>query len=356
MKKIVLLLFLFSFSSTSLLIAQDDVNFLAGERAYNNGSYKLAADYYSRYIKSFEAKLPDYLSKIHSYDTSTAYEKSSLFPGFSVNHEWAVGYYKLGMANLNNNEFTQAGKDFDVAVEIDSQFPEALLQKGLSIKGKGKNEACKYISKARWLSDTMKAAKAAYRDNFCWMCGIEYFSKGKTEVDLKQFDEGLQNLNQAISYCRDSANYYAYRGIAYEGLGKLDSAIDDYTLSIKMDSTNYMGYYRRALTYEQKQKYKEAFNDLTKVLIRNPKFADAYMHQAADCENLGMVESALYDYQQLIHLKPSEGISWFKLGLRKKKMGEDACDYFQKAADLGCDEAQSYADDCKKAAARKAMK
>ncbi len=354
MKKIFLLLFLLN--SVISLKAQDDVNFLAGERAYNNGSFKLAAEYYTRYIKTFEAKLPEYLSKIYSYDTCTAFEKSSLYPNFSVNHEWAVGYYKLGMANMNNSEFVQAGKDFDVAVQIDSQYPEALLQKGIMMKGKGKNEACRYISKARRLSDTMKAAKLAYRDNFCWMCGIEYFAKGKTEVDLKQFAEGLQNLNQAILYCHDSANYYTYRGIAYEGLGKLDSAIDDYTLSIKMDSLNYMGYYRRALTYEQKQKYKEAMNDLTKVIVRNPKFADAYLHQAADCENLGMVESALYDYQQLIHLKPSEGIAWFKLGLRKKKMGEDACDYFQKAADLGCDDAQSYADDCKKAADRKAMK
>ena len=31
----------------TLLKAQDDVNFLAGERAYSAGNYKLAADYYS---------------------------------------------------------------------------------------------------------------------------------------------------------------------------------------------------------------------------------------------------------------------------------------------------------------------
>ncbi len=356
MKKALLPLLLFIFNFCTNLQAQDDVNFLAGERAYNAGNYKLALDYYSRYTKTYEAKLPEYLSKVHSYDTSTGFEKSTLFPGFAINHEWAVGYYKQGMANLSSNDFVQAGKDFNVAIEIDSKYAEPYLQKGLLSKGKGKNEACIYISKARVLSDTMKAAKAAYRDNFCWMCGIEYFTKGKTEVDLKEFAEGLQNLNTAILFCHDSGNYYAYRGIAYEGLGKLDSAIADYSLSIKMDSNKYMGYYRRALTYEQAQKYKEAFADLTKVLLLNPKFGDAYMHQAADCENIGMPEAALYDYQQLLKYKPSEGVAWYKIGLHRKQNGQDACDYFQKAADLGNEDAQSYVDECQKAAAKKALK
>jgi tetratricopeptide (TPR) repeat protein len=117
-----------------------------------------------------------------------------------------------------------------------------------------------------------------------------------------------------------------------------------------------MGYYRRALTFEQVQKYQDAFNDLAKELAINPKYADAYLHQAMDCENLSMSAAALYDYQQVMKLKPTEGIAWYKIGLNRVKNGLDACDYFEKAVDLGCDDAQSYADDCKKAAARKALK
>ena len=356
MKKILLLFVVFALNFVGLLTAQDDADFLAGEKAYNAGKYSIAADNYSRYIKTFEDKVPAYLSKVHSYDTSNTYEKTALFPGFSINHDWAVGYYKRGMANLNNSDFVQAAKDFDMSIDIDAKYAPPYLQKGLLLKGKGKSVACIYISKAHALSDTMKDAKREYSDNFCWMCGLEYFSKGKTEVNLKQFTEALQNLNMAITYCPDSGNYYAYRGIAYEGLGKLDSAITDYSFAIKLDSNSSMGYYRRALTYEQAQKYKEAFNDLTKALAINPKFANAYLHQATDCENLDMASAALYDYQQLLRLKPSEGIAWYKIGLNMQKNGQDACSYFEKAADLGCDDAQSYADDCKKAEARKALK
>ncbi len=356
MKKIILLLSLLLLNSLGLLMAQDDANFLAGEKSCELGSYKLATEHYSKYIKSFEPKLAAYLEKVKSYDTSSGAEQVSLFPGFSVRHDWAVGYYKRGMAYLNISEFVLAGKDFDMAIQIDSKYPEALLQKGLSVIGKGKNEACPYICRARLLSDTMKAAKKAYKENFCWMCGIEAYTKGKTEVDLRQYAEGLKNLNLAIFFCKDSGNYYAYRGIAYEGLGKIDSALADYSSAIKMDSTKFTGYYRRALTLESAKKFKEALADLNKVLSLNPKYADAYKHHAADCESLDMPEAALYDYQNLIKLKPSEGISWYKMGMRKKNMGEDACDYFQKAADLGYEDAQPLADDCQKAAARKALK
>jgi tetratricopeptide (TPR) repeat protein len=356
MRKLPFLFFLLILNSGVILKAQDDKNYLAGEKAYASGNYALALDNYSRYIKTFEDKVPEYLSKMHAYDTSSAFVKASMYSGFTANREWAVGYYKRGMANLKNNNVEPASNDFDMAIKIDAKYADPYLQKGLLLRSKGRNTACAYIGKAHWLDESNAAAKQAFSDNFCWMCGNEYFTKGKTEVELKQFSTGLQNLNLAITYCHDSANYYTYRGIAFEGLGKLDSAIADYAFAIKHDSGNYMAYYRRAMTYEQAQKYKEAFDDLNKAILISPKFANAYKHQAADCENLNMPQAALYDYQQLLRLAPNEGIAWYKIGLRKKELGQDACDYFQKALDLGIDDAQSYADDCAKEAARKALK
>lgn len=357
MKKLLSLLVFFTLSCAGLIKAQDDENFQSGEKAYDAGKYKEAVDFYNQYIKTFEGQVPDYLKKKHSYDTSNIYERTMLFSDFKTNNQWAVGYYKTGMANLKNSDFVQAEKDFDMSIAIDPKYGPPYYQKGLSIKPRDKKEACIYFSKALSLGDTVKPVKAEYRDDFCWTCGAEYFTKGKSEDGLKNFPEALKNLNMAIAYCHDSGSYYAYRGIAYEGLGKLDSAISDYSMGIKLDSTkNYEGYYHRALTYEKAQKYKEAFNDLTKAILINSKFVDAFLHQAQDCENLSMPDAAYYDYQQVIKLKPSIGLAWYKVGLRKKDNGEDACSYFEKAADLGCDDAQSYADDCKKAAAKKALK
>jgi tetratricopeptide (TPR) repeat protein len=356
MKKLLPLFVIFALTSTSMLKAQNDQNFMTAEQAYNMGKYELAVTDYGKYIKTFEDNIPEYLGKLHSYDTSSVFAKAGQYAGFSVHHDWAMAYYKRGITENRTNQYVQAQKDFDMAIQVDPKFAEPYFQRGLAMRESNKTASCQYINKALMLGDTSKLAKQIYNSGFCWMTGVDYAVKGKTEVQQKQYSEALKNFDIAISYCYDSASYYAYRGIAYEGLGKNDSALADYTTAIHVDSNDFMGYYRRALTYEKDQKYQEAFNDLTRVLLLNPRFADGYLHHAADCENLNMSSAALYDYQQVLRLKPTEGIAWYKVGLNKKENGQDACSYFEKAAELGCDDAQGYADDCKKAEARKALR
>jgi tetratricopeptide (TPR) repeat protein len=260
------------------------------------------------------------------------------------------------MANVNNRLSGPADKDFDMAIQIDAKFPDPYYQKGLLVKNENSDLSCKYINKALMLGDTSKAARQIYTTSFCSMTGISYAVKGKAEVMAKQYAEALKNFGVALSYCYDSASYYAYKGMAFEGLGKPDSALAEYTFAIHIDSNSYMGYYCRALTYEKAQKYEEAFKDLTRVLILNTKFAEAYIHHASDCENLNMADAALYDYQQVLHLKPNEGVAWFKIGLNRKENGLENCSYFEKALELGYDDAQPYVDDCKKEEARKNLK
>lgn len=355
MKKLLPLLVFFFFASAATF-AQSDENFLEGEQYYNSGDYAKAIDKYTQYIETFQDNVTEYVVKLRQYDTASAFVKASAFSGFTLHHDWAVAYYKRGMSNIRTGNYEQAGKDFDASIEIDPNFGSPYVQKGLSMRETNKDQSCKLLNKGLMLGDTSRVAKQVYNGNFCWMTGIDYASKGKTEIQTKQYAAALKNFNIAISYCYDSASYFAYRGMAYEGLGKNDSALADYTTAIKVDTNDYLGYYRRALTEEKAQKYQEAFDDLTKVLLLKPGFGDGYMHHAAVCENLNMDQAALYDYQQLIRLKPNEGIAWYKVGLNRKENGQEACSYFEKAVELGCDDAQSYADECKKEEARKALK
>jgi len=356
MKKILPLFILFILAAAGIVTAQTDANFMAGEQAFNAGNYIGAVDNYSKYIGTFQNGIPAYVTKLHSYDTATAYEKNTLFAGFVVHHDWAIACYKRGLANVKNRKTSEAERDFDMAIQIDSKFPDPYFEKGLLMKDENKDAACKYINKALMMGDTSKLAKQIYISNFCSMTGIDYAVKGKTEISTRQYAEALKNFDIALSYCYDSASYYAYKGIAYEELGKPDSALAEYAFAIHIDSNSYLGYYRRALAYEKAQKYDSAFKDLTRVLVLNPKFAEGYIHHASDCENLNMSDAALYDYQQILRLKPNEGVAWYKIGLNRKENGLEACSYFEKAVELGYEDAQSYADDCKKEEARKALK
>ncbi len=356
MKKILPLFLFFALGYAGMISAQSNGSFIAGEQAFSAGNYIGAVDNYSKYIGTFQNDIPAYVTKLHSYDTATAYEKSTLFPGFVVHHDWAIACYKRGLANVKNRKPADAERDFDMAIQIDSKFPEPYYEKGLLVKDENKDAGCKFINKALMMGDTSKAARQIYINNFCWMSGVSYAVKGKAEIAAKQFAEALKNFDIALSYCYDSASYYACKGIAFDELGNSDSALSEYTFAIHIDSNSYLGYYRRALTYEKVQKYDSAFKDLTRVLVLNPKFAEAYIHHASDCENLNMPDAALYDYQQIIRLKPNEGVAWYKIGVNRKGNGLEACSYFEKALELGYDDAQGYVDDCKKEEARKNLK
>jgi len=336
-------------------IAQDDIAMQIAEGSMMTQNYASAENNFSKYINSIHDKLPAYLQKVNTYDTASVFQKNFLFPNFTYEHKWAQAYCERGIARLNLKETDSARSDFSMAIKIDEKYAEAYYQLGAILKASGdKTNSCVYLAKAIHFNDTLKRAKDLYRDGFCWMCGSEYFKTGKTHVDLKEYAEGLKSLNYAVLICPDSADYYAYRGAAFDGLGKTDSALMDYTSALKLDSSSYQAYYRRALMYEAKQKYQEAFNDLTKVVSMNPAFVDAYRHRAEDCENMGKDASAQYDYKQVIRLKPSDGEAYYKVAVFMHNAGQDACEYFQKALDNGDDDAQGYIDDCKKAADKNA--
>ncbi|HSY75683.1 MAG TPA: tetratricopeptide repeat protein [Bacteroidia bacterium] len=334
-------------------IAQDDLAMQTAEGSLMAKSYTSAETNFTKYIKTFSDKMPAYLKKEAVYDTSSAFQKNFSFPDFKYEHKWAQAFCERGIARLGLGKKDSAGVDFETAIKIDHNYAEPYYQEGALMKEKGdKINSCIYMGRAIFLTDTLKRAKDIYTTNFCWMCGADYFKTGKMHVDLKEYKEGLTSLNMAVLICPDSASYIAYRGAAFDGLGKSDSALLDYSAALKLDSTNYLAYFHRAIAFEAKQRYQDAFTDLTKTISMNPTFADAYKHRAEDCENMEKEASAQYDYQQLIRLKPNDGEAYYKIALFKQKSGQDACDYFQKALDRGIDDAQGYVDDCKKAAAK----
>jgi tetratricopeptide (TPR) repeat protein len=356
MKKNVLFLALL-LSSFSISLSAQDATLKTAQGALMAKDYKSALTNFTTYIGSFQNELDAYLKKKFSYDTSNAFTKTTQFADFKINHTWATGFYGRGIANLNLEQKDDALKDFETAIKIDPSYAEAYYLAALLKKIKGdKTGSCMYIGKALTYNDTMKLARNAYRDNFCWMCGMEFYKKGKMELDLKEYPDALGDFRMAVTVSPDSGNYFGYMGMCFDGVGKLDSALLAFAKAIKLDSNSYSAYYYRGLVNEEKQKYQDAFNDLSKAIKIRPNSADAYMHRASVCENMDKESSAIYDYQQIIRIKPNNGDAYYKVALYREKLGQDACDYFQKALDNGVDDAQSYVDACRKAEEKKIHK
>lgn len=328
-----------------------DASLEAGNKALTTQNYKDAQSNFTTYISSFKGQIDAYYTQETGYDTSNLYTKTVKYANFKVHHDWASGYYGLGMSQLNQGQKDDALQSFETAIKIDHSYAEAYFQAGLLKKEKGdKTGSCIYIGKALCYNDTMKAARDVYSTSFCWMCGMEYYKKGKTSLDLKEYPDAITNLRMAVTICPDSGNYYSYLGMALSGAGKTDSAEDVMKSALKHDSTNYFVYYAQGVVYQNAKNLNDAFKSLSKAISLNPNALEAYIHRADVCEDQGNESSAVYDYNQIIRIKPNYGEAYYKIALYRQKLGQDACSYFKKAADFGVDDAQPYVDDCNKAA------
>ena len=290
-----------------------------------------------------------YLKIRKEYDNLSEFEKASLESAeiYAPRNDYAQPYYYRGLASAGLGKKEEAMQDFETAIYCDAKYAGPYYERGKLKYDKGdKDGGCIDIRTAGDYGSA--AAKEYFEDKFCWNSSINYSREGTTKLNLKQYDAAISDFNIAIKLNPDSAGNYARRGSCYYGSGKFSNAISDFNRAIDISPNISEYYYQRGLAYYSWERYKEAFADFSKALSFDGNYIDALMYRAASCEGMGNWKSAIYDYGQVIRVKPEDGLGYFKRALAKQEVKDKtACTDFKKAAALGHEEAQDYANGCK---------
>ncbi|HAW21745.1 hypothetical protein N8004_00670 [Salibacteraceae bacterium] len=93
---------------------------------------------------------------------------------------------------------------------------------------------------------------------------------------------------------------------------------------IKLDASNAMHYYRRALMRLQVLKNKDAFNDLNQAIRINPNVAVFYLKRAAAYRLLDVDHKAMADLNSAIRLNPSSDEAYSTRGKFRMSLGDRA--------------------------------
>ncbi|MFZ1457804.1 MAG: tetratricopeptide repeat protein, partial [Saprospiraceae bacterium] len=124
-------------------------------------------------------KLGKHEEAIKVFDTVLVEEKKL---GFNTDHNFLVHFYK-GRCFHSLNDFSNALKSYELVLQLDPNYTEALYQVGLIYKSKGNNIlALQYLTKAK---DWLKKGKKM---------GEPYFERFD-EVFEYQIDEAIVGLN-----------------------------------------------------------------------------------------------------------------------------------------------------------------
>lgn len=105
-------------------------------------------------------------------------------------------------------------------------------------------------------------------------------------------------------YSPNYAEAYQYRGQAYQKIGRVDSAIEDFSRCITLDPVNVEAHVNRGMSQFGKGEFDKAIKDFDKAIALNPKEVVAYTNRGNAYAQKGVLSKAKEDFSRAIEIKP----------------------------------------------------
>lgn len=225
------------------------------------------------------------------YNRAGNREKSMLYLNRLVNESpTANNYFTRGYVR-GNYDSEGAFSDYSRAIEIDSSYVKAWVNRGRIYRSRGQEDKA--------IQDFQSALEA--KPNFHMAhhnLSISYFR-------LKNYKKALQSAQATIRCNPEYASAYLYKGLSLYEMGDTNAAIRSYSTALKYNVKYVLAYHNRARAYSRLRQYDKAIKDSSNAIILDPKFLLSRIQRAYDYKTTGAKTKALQDYQAALKLKPS---------------------------------------------------
>jgi serine/threonine-protein kinase len=148
------------------------------------------------------------------------------------------------------------------------------------------------------------------------------FERGADLGEAGRFEDALVALSEAVGLRPDHADTRRLRGYSYESLGQHQSAIDDYTRALELDSGQPELLFRRGGCRAAVGDVDGALQDYDLALQADPEDAAVYERRAALRFQTGDVEGALADCAEAIRLEPDHPQPYNNRGLMRLNLND----------------------------------
>ncbi len=208
-----------------------------------------------------------------------------------INPDYPEAYYNRGSIYYTQGNFTQALSDYNRAIEINPDYAEAYNNRGSIFARQGNfTQAIADFNKA---IEIMPDYASAYINH-----GLVYEKQGN-------FTQALSDYNRAIEVNPDYAEAYDNRGIFYDKQGNFSQALLDFNKAIEISSDYAEAYYNRGNTCARQGNFTQALLDFNKAIDINPNYAKAYINRGNTYSRQGNFIQALSDYNKAIEINPN---------------------------------------------------
>ncbi len=219
----------------------------------------------------------------------------------------ATVHFLIGMDDAGLKRYSEAVKEFSLAIKLNPEMKQVYLSRGLAHDMLGHYELA--------ISD-YKTCLVVFKDN-PQMSARLYYSIGKLQGMLKNFNDAVESESKAISLAHFYSEAYLYRGYGYMFLGKYDLAILDLTTAmggyLNNDKILAGIFYTRGEAKRYVKRYKDAINDYAEAIRLNPTNKLAYWNLAASYNNNGDYQLADEYYTKAIDFYKGDSKSLSRL-------------------------------------------
>jgi tetratricopeptide (TPR) repeat protein len=143
-----------------------------------------------------------------------------------------------------------------------------------------------------------------------------YYDLGMKKYELKDYQSAIDDYTQTIKLDPDNISAYSFRADSKHKLEDYQGAIDDYTQTIKLDPNYAEAYYFRAVaTYHSREynyesiNYQDVIADLTQSIKLDTHLPSSYFLRAIIKDKLGDHQGAIDDCTQTIKLDPNHSFA-----------------------------------------------
>ncbi|GAA0191486.1 hypothetical protein GCM10009122_53970 [Fulvivirga kasyanovii] len=291
-KTFFLFLFLFIFSLPST--AQD-----SARHFFNKGYYNISVNR--------EAAI-DYLTKCIEIDSL-----------------YTEAFFHRGICYFKGSRYEQALNDFDRAFELNPGLSIIWMYRGFTYRNMGKTDEA-LNSFSRYITQNPTDTTA-----------YSYILRGKMKYELGDFTGAVEDYDMALKLKPLEEKYQYYRFVALydnEMYRKALSAADRLT---KINPDFYGYYFYKGNIYSKMGKPDSAIYMYNISIIKNYQNADGYFYRAQAYQQKGDLNKALEDYNTAIELNPDDGSYYSKRGnCRLEKSDKTgACKDWEEAGTLG---------------------
>ena len=300
---------------------------------------KALADYTAAIkVKPDETKLYDSRAQVYfeqeKYSLSDAdYKKmTELNPGD------VMGYMGLGRNALRQKRPDEAITHFNYAIKLDEKYSsgysfraEAELEKEMwneatndlltAMKYEWDQKAVYHMSELKEPAFTMmvsklkiQAAKEANESTWPYLAATMYIQNKNYKKALELYKEANHRNASPVIYRRISDCYYE--------LGEYDEALNNVNQAINMDSTDLSNIARKANIYYEMGNAKAAISEWDKVLTLQPEYGFGYYRRGWFKELVGDMDGALEDLSMSIVLDPEYSYAYVSRGDVYLKQGK----------------------------------